>query len=170
MGKVLAGGYRANKMTRLLVSLLAAMLAAMTGAFTASAQDWGQVTTPTPGPPQSIGFYSAGCLQGAQALPLDGPGYEAIRISRRGTGRPRTRPGAAMGDKAYSSAASRSCLRKRGIKIGSKRLGAIPGQKCRTRTNDPAAISRLFADILFPSTVARTLRFVGPLALSTLHR
>jgi transposase len=30
--------------------------------------------------------------------------------------RPRTRPGAAMGDKAYSSAANRSCLRKRGIK------------------------------------------------------
>ena len=37
---------------------------------------------PTPGPTQSIGFYTAGCLQGAQALPLDGPGYEAIRISR----------------------------------------------------------------------------------------
>jgi hypothetical protein len=41
---------------------------------------------------------------------------EAIRISRRGKGRPRTRPGAAMGDKAYSSAANRAYLRKRGIK------------------------------------------------------
>ena len=51
-------------------------------AFTASAQEWGQVSTPTAGPPQSIGFYTAGCLQGAQALPLDGPGYEVIRISR----------------------------------------------------------------------------------------
>ena len=40
----------------------------------------------------------------------------AIRIGRRGKGRPRTRPGAAMGDKAYSSAANRSYLRKRGIK------------------------------------------------------
>ena len=30
--------------------------------------------------------------------------------------RPRTRPGAAMGDKAYSSAANRAYLRKRGIK------------------------------------------------------
>ena len=78
MGKVLAGGYRANKMTRFVVPLLAAMLAA----FAASAQEWGQAAAPTPGPPQSIGFYSAGCLQGAQALPLDGPGYEAIRISR----------------------------------------------------------------------------------------
>jgi penicillin-insensitive murein endopeptidase len=78
MGKVLAGGYRANKMTRFVVPLLAAMFAA----FTASAQEWGQVSTPTAGPTQSIGFYTAGCLQGAQALPLDGPGYEAIRISR----------------------------------------------------------------------------------------
>jgi penicillin-insensitive murein DD-endopeptidase len=78
MGKVLAGGYRANKMTRFVVPLLAAMLTA----FAASAQEWGQVSTPTAGPTQSIGFYTAGCLQGAQALPLDGPGYEAIRISR----------------------------------------------------------------------------------------
>jgi len=48
----------------------------------AAAADWSTVTTPAPGPAQSIGFYTAGCLQGAQALPLDGPGYEAIRISR----------------------------------------------------------------------------------------
>lgn len=41
---------------------------------------------------------------------------EAIRIGRRGKGRPRTRPGAAMGDKAYSSAANRAWLRKRKIK------------------------------------------------------
>ncbi|HYD05101.1 MAG TPA: penicillin-insensitive murein endopeptidase [Reyranella sp.] len=40
------------------------------------------MTTPAPGPSQSIGFYSAGCLQGAHQLPLDGPGYEAIRVSR----------------------------------------------------------------------------------------
>src|SRR5215468_1833345 len=74
MGKVLASDYACNKMKRALVSLIAALLCC--GA------DWADVTTPAPGPPQSIGFYSAGCLQGAQALPLDGPGYEAIRISR----------------------------------------------------------------------------------------
>src|SRR5215475_7956480 len=78
MGKVLAAEYRANKMTRFVVSLLAAML----GRFGAMAQDWSTVSTPAPGPPQSIGFYTAGCLQGAEALPLDGPGYEAVRISR----------------------------------------------------------------------------------------
>jgi transposase len=41
---------------------------------------------------------------------------DQIRIRRRGRGRPRTRPGRAMGDKAYSSAANRAWLRKRGIK------------------------------------------------------
>ena len=44
------------------------------------------------------------------------PLMSQISIRRRGTGRPRTRPGAAMGDKAYSSAANRGYLRKRGIK------------------------------------------------------
>jgi transposase len=38
-----------------------------------------------------------------------------LRIARRGKGRPRTRPGAAMADKAYSSAANRAYLRERGI-------------------------------------------------------
>jgi penicillin-insensitive murein DD-endopeptidase len=74
MEKVLASGYPRNKMKRLAVSLLVVLLCC--GA------DWSTVTTPSPGPPQSIGFYTAGCLQGAQPLPLDGPGYEAIRISR----------------------------------------------------------------------------------------
>src|SRR6266571_45248 len=36
------------------------------------------------------------------------PLMDAIRIRRRGTGRPRTRPGRAMADKAYSSAANRA--------------------------------------------------------------
>ena len=40
---------------------------------------------------------------------------DQIRIARRGVGHPRTRPGRAMGDKAYSSAANRAYLRRRGI-------------------------------------------------------
>ena len=68
-------------MKRLVIPLLAGVLCG--GAdWSAAAADWSTVTTPTPGPTQSIGFYSAGCLQGAQQLPLDGPGYEAIRVSR----------------------------------------------------------------------------------------
>jgi transposase len=39
----------------------------------------------------------------------------AARPGREGLGRSRPRPGAAMGDKAYSSAANRAYLRKRGI-------------------------------------------------------
>jgi transposase len=38
-----------------------------------------------------------------------------IRIGRRGRGRPRTRPARVLGDKAYSSRAIRSHLRRRGI-------------------------------------------------------
>ena len=38
-----------------------------------------------------------------------------IKISRRGPGRPRTRPGHVLGDKAYSSRAIRSHLRRRRI-------------------------------------------------------
>ena len=44
---------------------------------------WASVTEPLPGPAAPIGFYSAGCLQGAQALSLDGTGYAVMRPSRR---------------------------------------------------------------------------------------
>lgn len=43
------------------------------------------------------------------------PLLRAIRILRRGAGRPRTRPGAVMADKAYSSRANRAHLRSRRI-------------------------------------------------------
>lgn len=44
---------------------------------------WPSIADPFPGPPRAIGDYSAGCLQGAEALPLDGPGYQVMRPSRR---------------------------------------------------------------------------------------
>jgi transposase len=43
------------------------------------------------------------------------PVMAGIRIGRRGRGRPRTRPARVLGDKAYSSRAIRSHLRRRGI-------------------------------------------------------
>jgi transposase len=46
-----------------------------------------------------------------QFIPL----LEAVHIARRGKGRLRTRPGRAMADKAYFSAANRAYLRRRGI-------------------------------------------------------
>jgi penicillin-insensitive murein endopeptidase len=55
------------------------------------AADWGSVTTPTPGPARVIGGPADGCLAGAGELPPDGPGYEAIRLSRhRNYGHPET--------------------------------------------------------------------------------
>ncbi|MFF1410493.1 hypothetical protein ACFVX6_12025 [Streptomyces sp. NPDC058289] len=41
---------------------------------------------------------------------------QAVNVARTGTGRPRTRPVRARGDKAYSSRADCVYLRKRGIK------------------------------------------------------
>ena len=43
---------------------------------------WANVMEPLPGAPAPIGFYAAGCLQGAEALPLDGRGYAVMRPSR----------------------------------------------------------------------------------------
>ena len=40
----------------------------------------------------------------------------ALKIGRHGRGRPRTRPGRVLADKAYSSKAIRGHLRRRGIK------------------------------------------------------
>lgn len=44
------------------------------------------------------------------------PLMDAVRIQRRGLGRPRSRPGRAMADKAYSSAGNRAYLRQHRIK------------------------------------------------------
>ncbi len=43
---------------------------------------WPHYREPARGPARSIGDYSSGCLQGAKALPLDGPGYQVMRPSR----------------------------------------------------------------------------------------
>jgi transposase len=56
---------------------------------------------------------SAGQRHDSLALvPLTGQ----LRIARRGPGRPRTRPGRVLCDKAYSSSAIRGHLRRRGIR------------------------------------------------------
>lgn len=41
---------------------------------------------------------------------------ERISVPRTGPGRPRTRPGRVLGDKAYGSRANRAYLRRRGIR------------------------------------------------------
>jgi transposase len=83
-----------------------------------------------------------------------------LRIARRGTGRPRTRPGRILADKAYSSRAIRAHLRRRGIqavipepadqKAGRLRRGrsggrppAFDAETCKQRNTVERAISKL---------------------------
>ncbi len=56
---------------------------------------------------------SAGQRNDGQAF---GPLMGRLKIARRGRGRPRTRPGRLLGDKAYSTTAIRAHLRRRAIK------------------------------------------------------
>jgi penicillin-insensitive murein endopeptidase len=42
-------------------------------------KDWHDMMRPAFGTPRSIGSYTAGCIQGAQALPPTGPGFQTIR-------------------------------------------------------------------------------------------
>jgi penicillin-insensitive murein DD-endopeptidase len=43
---------------------------------------WASVAKPTAGPPRIIGQTGLGCIAGAVALPPDGPGWQAVRLSR----------------------------------------------------------------------------------------
>lgn len=47
-------------------------------------QAWSKITTPTTGKTtESIGKYTAGCLRGAASLPINGQGYQVMRLSRK---------------------------------------------------------------------------------------
>ena len=43
---------------------------------------FGAIRVPAPLPARSIGFYAKGCLAGAEAMPVDGPAWQAMRLSR----------------------------------------------------------------------------------------
>ena len=43
---------------------------------------FGAAKTPAPLTAKSIGFYAKGCLAGGTALPIDGPAWQAMRLSR----------------------------------------------------------------------------------------
>ena len=66
------------------------------------------------------------------------PVLRRVRIRRRGPGRPRTRPGRVLADKAYSGKANRAYLRGRGIR------GVIPerADEVRNRARRGAAGGR----------------------------
>ncbi len=48
----------------------------------AAAKEWHAPKLPTKGPAEIFGGPANGCIAGAQALPPDGPGYQAVRLSR----------------------------------------------------------------------------------------
>ena len=77
--------------------LLAAASVAITGAYAAAPQSprtpakvlFSEALIPTPGSPRPIGSYADGCMAGAQALPIDGPHWQVMRLSRnRNWGQP----------------------------------------------------------------------------------
>lgn len=63
--------------------LLASTLLGLAAVTHANALTWHRVRTPAKGTALSIGGYSAGCVQGAIALPLSGPGYQVMKPERR---------------------------------------------------------------------------------------
>jgi penicillin-insensitive murein endopeptidase len=63
-------------------SAVVAVVAAFLCATPAHAKEWHDARTPTQGPSQLYGGPANGCIAGAQALPVDGPGYQVVRLSR----------------------------------------------------------------------------------------
>ena len=57
---------------------------------TPAKQLFGRMTEPSQGDPHVYGFYSHGCIAGAEALPIDGPTWQVMRLSRnRNWGHPK---------------------------------------------------------------------------------
>jgi penicillin-insensitive murein endopeptidase len=44
---------------------------------------WASAAAPTPGPARVIGRHESACISGAVELPLQGPGFQAVDVSRR---------------------------------------------------------------------------------------
>ncbi len=71
---------------RVLFAALA--LSALATATQAGSDDWparklfSEVTVPSTGEPHAIGSYAKGCLAGASSLPIDGPHWQVMRLSR----------------------------------------------------------------------------------------
>ena len=62
--------------------LLAAAGAVALGAVPTAKQLFGHVATPSSGSTRSVGSYAKGCLAGAVALPITGPHWQVMRLSR----------------------------------------------------------------------------------------
>lgn len=69
---------------RLFFTLLLVLCAGWPAAALAGRRTpWAAQKTPAPGPAQALGGYSAGCVVGAEALPMDTPELDVLRPGRR---------------------------------------------------------------------------------------
>jgi penicillin-insensitive murein endopeptidase len=82
-------GLRTARAGLLLILTLAAIVLPMHAAHSAALNDkvpakelFGQMKTPAPLAARAIGFYAKGCLAGAAMLPVNGPAWQAMRLSR----------------------------------------------------------------------------------------
>src|SRR5262245_17957606 len=76
-------GTDAMTFARLFCLSLAAVLALASAALAQPAKElFGAVHEPTAGAPVPVGEYARGCVAGAVQLPTDGPGWQAMRLSR----------------------------------------------------------------------------------------
>ena len=66
----------------MLAACLAAPAAPAAEAPVARASDWAALARPSPGPARAIGGTALGCLAGGVALSAEGPGWQAVRVSR----------------------------------------------------------------------------------------
>ncbi|WP_019613871.1 penicillin-insensitive murein endopeptidase [Psychromonas ossibalaenae] len=73
---------RAKQKTSISTLLLKSVMLMILGITEIPAASWHEFNSPYPHPPEAIGFYNNGCLSGAQALPLQGEGFQVIRASR----------------------------------------------------------------------------------------
>src|SRR5688572_23468991 len=64
---------------------LAAVLAVIPRVASTRARpvSWPSVGYPSTGPPRVIGSHGGGCISGAVSLPPEGPGYQAVDLTRR---------------------------------------------------------------------------------------
>jgi penicillin-insensitive murein DD-endopeptidase len=72
------------KMRKFTALVLAALTLAASQAYAEqpAKELFGAQSLPSQTEPQSIGFYSKGCLSGAAAIPVDGPNWQVMRLSR----------------------------------------------------------------------------------------
>jgi penicillin-insensitive murein DD-endopeptidase len=69
-----------NPLLRSAIALVFVFLTA--AAWAQDGNPWSRASHPLAGPPLAIGGAARGCIAGAEMLPPDGTGYEAIRLSR----------------------------------------------------------------------------------------